>query len=174
MATQTRIVHGDEEESYFISMTDVVIGLLFIFIIMLMFFAMRFQEASHQQQETTQKQNELIDDLTDAEETRSSILDEIGSMLQNEGINVVVVRDEGILRLPEEQLFERSSWEIRSVGPIRILTKALNQVLPCYTSGTRSRQANCPQTKAKIEAIFIEGHADPTPYRNPNVFPAVP
>src|SRR5258708_6385830 len=121
MAIHKRTVHGEDEESYFMSMTDVVIGLLFIFIIMLMFFAMRFQEASHQQQETTQRQNELIDDLTDAEGTRGNILDEIGGILQKEGINVVVVKDEGILRLPEELLFERASWEVRSNGPIRTL-----------------------------------------------------
>jgi chemotaxis protein MotB len=99
MAIRPRTVHsGEEEESYFMSMTDVVIGLLFIFIIMLMFFAMRFQEASHKQEEVTQKQeevtqkqeevtqkqNELIDDLTDAEATRSSILEEIGSLLQKD------------------------------------------------------------------------------------------
>jgi chemotaxis protein MotB len=46
MATRHYADHGADEESYFASMTDVFIGLLFIFIIMLMFFAMRFQEVS--------------------------------------------------------------------------------------------------------------------------------
>jgi hypothetical protein len=40
----------------------------------------------------------------------------------------------------------------------------LDQVLPCYTKGSRSRTDNCPKTKAKIEAIFIEGHADSDAY----------
>ena len=35
----------DEEESYFISMTDLMVGLLFIFIIMLMVFALQYREA---------------------------------------------------------------------------------------------------------------------------------
>src|SRR5258708_33818028 len=55
MATRHYADHGGEEESYFVSMTDVFIGLLFIFIIMLMFFAMRFQEATQTQNEVTQK-----------------------------------------------------------------------------------------------------------------------
>ena len=103
--------HIEDEESYFASMTDVVIGLLFIFIIMLMFFAMRFQEATQQKHEETQRQSEinkkqddLINDLTDAENTRTAILEEIGNMLHKKGITVKIVRDEGILRFPESSL----------------------------------------------------------------------
>src|SRR5947209_106066 len=102
MATPHYIAHAEDEESYFVSMTDVVIGLLFIFIIMLMFFAMRFQQAAQvqneeaqKQSEVTQKQNALLDDLTDAESARSEILEKIGSVLQNEGIKFVIVKDEG-------------------------------------------------------------------------------
>src|SRR5580700_12202952 len=40
----------------------------------------------------------------------------------------------------------------------------LDQVLPCYTGGGRSKSDRCPNTKAKIEAIFIEGHADADPF----------
>src|SRR5436190_15223626 len=99
MATSSRTIHTEEDESYFISMTDVVIGLLFIFIIMLMFFAMRFQEATHKQQEVTEKQDALINDLTDAEVTRGNILEEMGRLLRKEGISVTIVKDEGVLRL---------------------------------------------------------------------------
>jgi hypothetical protein len=155
-----------------------LIGLLFVFIIMLMFFAMRFQQATQTQteetkkqsevtetlNEVTKKQNELIDDLTDAETARREILERLGGALQREGINVIVVKDEGILRLPEDILFERSSWEIK-------LSRALDQVLPCYTVGARSRQSDCPKTKAKIEAIFVEGHADSDPFRSPTAAP---
>jgi hypothetical protein len=35
----------EEDESYFISMTDLMVGLLFIFIIMLMVFALQYREA---------------------------------------------------------------------------------------------------------------------------------
>jgi flagellar motor protein MotB len=167
-------VHIEDEESYFASMTDVVIGLLFIFIIMLMFFAMRFQEATQQKHEETrrqvkinQKQDDLINELTDTENTRSAILEEIGNILYKKGISVKIVRDEGILRFPEEILFDRSKWELNAKGSdaSKALGDALDQVLPCYTAGPRSREDNCPRTKAKIEAIFIEGHADSDPFR---------
>jgi flagellar motor protein MotB len=172
--------HIEDEESYFASMTDVVIGLLFIFIIMLMFFAMRFQEATQQKHEETQRQSEinkkqddLINDLTDAENTRTAILEEIGNMLHKKGITVKIVRDEGILRFPEEILFNRSKWELNAKGSdaLKALGDTLDEVLPCYTAGPRSREDNCPRTKAKIEAIFIEGHADSDPFR-PAVIPS--
>jgi flagellar motor protein MotB len=191
MASRAHVVHLEEEESYFMSMTDVAIGLLFVFIIMLMFFAMRFQEATKDQQEATRKQNEviqaqseatlkqievtqaqneLIDDLTDAEKARNSILREIGAILQKNRIEVLVVEDEGILRFSEEILFEKGSWELNSkkgIGreALMVVADALDHVLPCYTTGTRSRVVNCPRTKAKVEAIFIEGHADSDAYR---------
>lgn len=179
MATRHYADHAVDEESYFVSMTDVFIGLLFVFIIMLMFFAMQFQEATQKQteetqkqevatqkqDEVTQKQNALIEDLTDSEATRIEVLQNIGSFLQSRGLNVTIIRDEGILRLPEEMLFAKANWELGGRGvdaskTLKTLGEALDQVLPCYTLGPRSRQDNCPKTKAKIEAIFIEGHAD--------------
>ncbi|WFU42744.1 hypothetical protein QA640_09915 [Bradyrhizobium sp. CB82] len=172
-------------------MTDVFIGLLFIFIIMLMFFAMRFQEATEKQKEVnqtladatqrrneaTKKQNDLIEDLTASEATRAEVLQNIGSFLQSRGLNVTIIRDEGILRLPEEMLFAKSNWELsaRGVDASRVLknlAEALDQVLPCYTLGSRSRTDNCPKTKSKIEAIFIEGHADADAY-NPRRKPPI-
>jgi hypothetical protein len=62
-------------------------------------------------------------------------------------------------------LFAKANWELGARGvdaskTLKTLGEALDQVLPCYTVGSRSRRDNCPKTKAKIEAIFIEGHAD--------------
>jgi chemotaxis protein MotB len=169
MATRHYAAHGEDEESYFVSMTDVVIGLLFIFIIMLMFFAMRFQEATKRRDETTQKQNVLIDELKESETARQDVLQSIGNFLDSRGINVTIIKDEGILRLPEDVLFAKSAWELNAKGndaakTLATLADALDQVLPCYTLGARSRQENCPKTRAKIEAIFIEGHADSDAY----------
>ncbi len=183
MAVRHYAAHVEDEESYFVSMTDVVIGLLFVFIIMLMFFAMRFQEATQKQNEATQAQNEatqaqndvtqkqntLIEDLTDSERARADILQGIGNLLRRKEIKFIIVESEGILRLPEEILLASSSWELNAKGidALKILGEALDQVLPCYTTGPRARQDNCPRTKAKIEAIFIEGHADADRFRSP-------
>jgi chemotaxis protein MotB len=188
----------EEEESYFASMTDVFIGLLFIFIIMLVFFAMRFQDATAAQQKeafalkdaiesqatvnkqleeataarekAAERQNDLINDLTDSETARTAILRQMAGFLQQRGISVTIIENEGILRLPEEILFSRSKWELNQKGleAVKTLADALDQVLPCYTMGLRSTSNGCPKNKAKVEAIFIEGHADADPYRPPS------
>ncbi|UPK02826.1 hypothetical protein [Bradyrhizobium sp. 170] len=185
MSTRRNAIHSEDEESYFASMTDVVIGLLFVFIIMLMFFAMRFQQATQQQDQATQRQEKateeqlevterqktLIDELTDSEAARWEILQNLGDRLQKEGIIVSIIKDEGILRFPEEILFEKSSWDLNAKGVVALksLARALDIVLPCYTSGSRSHVDGCPNKKARaqVEAIFIEGHADSDPYKNP-------
>jgi hypothetical protein len=93
----------------------------------------------------------------------------MANFLKQKGISVTVIENEGILRLPEEILFNSSKWELNLKGheAVKSLADALDQVLPCYTVGNRSGAENCPSTKAKIEAIFIEGHADADPYRPP-------
>jgi flagellar motor protein MotB len=179
-------------------MTDVFIGLLFVFIIMLVFFAMRFQDATAAQQKeasalkdaiesqekvreqleeatvarekAAERQNELIDDLTDSETARTAILRQMAGFLQHKGISVTIVEDEGILRLPEEILFSRSKWELNQKGheAVKAVAEALDQVLPCYTIGPRSTSKDCVKSKAKVEAIFIERHADADPYRPPS------
>jgi chemotaxis protein MotB len=44
-----------EQESYFVSMTDLMIGLLFIFIILLMSFAVSYRGAEREQLESNDK-----------------------------------------------------------------------------------------------------------------------
>jgi chemotaxis protein MotB len=129
------------------------------------------KQATEQQIEVTERQKTLIDDLTDSETARSEILQSLGDRLQREGIIVSIIKEEGILRFPEEILFEKSSWELNAKGAVALkaLARALDVVLPCYTVGLRSRTEDCPSKKARaqVEAIFIEGHADSDRYRNP-------
>jgi outer membrane protein OmpA-like peptidoglycan-associated protein len=81
-------------------------------------------------------------------------------------MHVIVIKNEGILRIPEEILFESSEWDLNKKGSeaVQTVAKALDLVLPCYTMGPRSKTDGCPATKAKVEAIFIEGHADSRPF----------
>ena len=60
-----------EEESYFVSMTDMMVGLLFIFILMLMYFALQYQKTTEQ--------------LTNANQTRGEILVKIEKSLKDQG-----------------------------------------------------------------------------------------
>lgn len=140
-----------EEESYFVSMTDMMVGLLFIFILMLMYFALQFHQSTENRQSA------------DAERTR--ILKAIEENLEKQDIKVIVKEESGILRLPEEALrFPSGQWEIQPEQKpvIRALASALSKVLPCYANGGKA-SADCPAMRYGLEAVFIEGHTDNKP-----------
>ena len=104
MVAYSRRRHAEDGESYFVSMTDMMVGLVFIFMIMLMAFALAFQEA----QEKTER---AVKGLENTNETRDGILLNLQRTLLEDGVNVQIDLEQGILRLPEELLF--NIWQIQ-------------------------------------------------------------
>jgi chemotaxis protein MotB len=155
----------DEEESYFVSMTDLMVGLLFIFIIMLMVFALQYREAAKKSLEAEREKQMTTERLVNAEQVRDDILESLQKYLQDHGITVQVVKDQGVLRLPEEILFDKALAEINQKGDhaIEVLAQALEFVLPCYARGDHAPLENCPPRRGTIDSIFIEGHTDIDP-----------
>lgn len=139
----------DEEESYFISMSDMMVGLLFIFVIMLVYFALQYRQTT--------------DQLTGAERTRTEILAQIEKRLKEQGVQVVVDYDTGVLRLPEDVLFAKGQYELSPGGvrAVSIVGREMALVLPCYAFGLPRR--GCAASPHHIDAIFVEGHTDKDP-----------
>jgi chemotaxis protein MotB len=138
----------EEQESYFVSMADMMVGLLFVFIILLLYFALQFRQ-------TTQ-------DLSSAEQSRAAILKRLDEQLRDHGLAVSIDTGSGVLRLPEDVLFDvgRADLTPRGRQAVAMLGKAMADVLPCYTY---PRPAPCPATAQHVDAIFIEGHTDSDP-----------
>lgn len=157
MTSRRRTVHTEQEdEGFFVSMTDMMVGMLFLFILMLMFFALKFNEATVQ----INKTNEI---LKSAEETRTDILQDLQRSLKDQGIAVEIDVENGILRLPENILFERNRWDLSGRGreAIVVLGRSLSAVLPCFAFiPGESRPKLCSDTPHSVEAIFVEGHTD--------------
>ncbi len=171
MAYNSTSQHPEEhEESYFVSMTDMMVGMLFLFIIMLMFFAMKFSDDSvdlrEQIRQLGTERDKLRTQLALLQGTqlaRKEIVEKVYLSLREQGVTVLIDRDNGILRLPESILFPKGHAELSPGGKEAVakLAKALNQVLPCYSSqpdGTTPAQ--CPPSAFGLEALLVEGHTD--------------
>lgn len=126
----------EEEESYFISMSDMMVGLLFVFLILLLYFALQFQQKSKA--------------LTDAGETRAQILRQIAAEVrrQDPTVKVEVDTHTGVLRLPAAILFASSSFELSDEGQRAVATvaSAMERVLPCYPIRGVSKAARAART----------------------------
>jgi len=146
--------HAVEEENYFVSMTDMMVGLVFIFIILVMYYALQFRE--------------VTEELTGADKTRAEILQQIQASLKSRDIDVTIDTQNGILRLPDSILFDSGQDTLKPDGKKNVaqLAMALDEVLPCYTeqAAATSRRADCPLNEHRIESVYIEGHTDRDPF----------
>jgi flagellar motor protein MotB len=152
----------EQDESYFVSMTDLLVGMLFVFIILLMAFALNLRD---QQQQV----NSAANRLTKANIARKELLEHLEKSLRDEGVTVHVDVMNGLLRLPEEVLFSRGEYRLADRGrrTLHRLAFHLAQVLPTYACVPQSTggKARCPheETAARLETILIEGHTDDAP-----------
>lgn len=135
----------EEGESYFMSMTDMMVGLLLIFIILLAYFALNLQSKT--------------EELTGANRTRAEILNDLQQSLKDKGLQVEIDTKTGVLRLPDDVLFDKGRWElsVRGQAAISKVASAMVEVLPCYTT---SNLCKAERSKHMIDAVFVEGHTD--------------
>lgn len=138
----------EEEESYFISMADMMVGLLFVFIILLLYFALQFQQKSKA--------------ISDAGQTRKEILQKLQRSLAEEGLRVAIDTRTGVLRLPAEILFAKGDYQLSPQGRAAIATvaRSMAKVLPCYSYAAGAERLGCADEVHSLDAIFIEGHTD--------------
>jgi chemotaxis protein MotB len=141
-----------EESGYMASASDLMIGLLFIFIVMVMVLLSRKPE---------QPPEPPADPL-------ATVVHTIGTKLQNAGVPVTINQVSGVISLPADTLFARGSAELEGLGvrTLRQSAEQLQQVLPCYIYSQRRRLPDdCPANpqQVEIETILIEGHTDSVP-----------
>ena len=158
MAVRRVKIQGGAEQphDFFISMTDMMVGMIFLFIIMLMFFALKLERAA------TQSVN-LVASLTTTDEVRAAILNDLQTDMVKQGIQVLSNPQQGVLSLSENILFDKGKAELSRRGEeaVAVLAQSLYNNLVCYTvlaDGPPAR--DCPATAHSIEAVLIEGHTD--------------
>lgn len=150
----------EEEESYFISMADMMVGLLFIFIILLLYFALQMKEATAQLKGANDDRTVLLEKLEDR----------LNARLAAYNLQIEVNTETGVLSLPngDNILFATGEWELSGQGRevVSIVGQEMVAVLPCYSDilpGGPPR-SDCGGASHKIDAIFVEGHTDSVPF----------
>ena len=146
----------DEQESSFVSMTDLTVSFLFIVMLLMAFFATRYADETP---------DPLEEYLQRAAEARLRVLEALRQGITAEFPNLVVqISSQGdALQLQGEGLFEtnESSLKERPRRIVRTIAATLHEVLPCYTTGSLSAwQVSCNEHYAVIDAVQIEGHTD--------------
>ncbi len=124
---------GTGDQNYLASVSDVMAALIFVFIIMLALFAYRLSNVTEEQTNVTER-------LTASDETRDHILQELRDRLEEAGMSVEVLHEQGVLRLSDNAINFASGRDTpipehrTNVGR---LAQALSEVVPCYASSDR-------------------------------------
>lgn len=148
-----RKVHNKtEDDSFFVSMTDIMVGLLFIFILIIMYFAIQAKidaKAIEEQRENINRLSTLLEGQDDLKKysaltiyqsrvalQRNYLLNWIKAHLENNGIRgIEIIEDQGVIRLPEGVLFNSGEFEFMpdsyAERTAKAISRALNDVLRC-------------------------------------------
>lgn len=144
--------HSGEDGHYYISISDLMTSLLFIFILILAYVMLSF----------VQKQEQLNSEVTKLEkniEYRNKLLTDLKIKLLKQNIYLEIDKENGNMRLKSDLLFQSGSAEISPEGKRQIgeIAKILVQ-----------KMKDEKYLKA-IDTIFIEGHTDNIPLKVSNV-----
>lgn len=143
------------EDSYYVSITDMLVGLIFLFIIMLMYFATQLRE--------------VTTDITSAEQTRTTLVRQVADYMFKRKIDVTVDEAAGVIRFPSETLFKQGSDAPLPQGDLTLstLAEALAVYLPCYSFSTQAPGEGCTPATHHVDSVLIEGHTDSQPLSKP-------
>ena len=125
-------------QNYLASVSDLVSALIFVFIIMLAIFAYQLAR--------------VTSDLASANQTREQILRDIAIRLEESGMSVTVVSDQGVLRLSENAINFPSGQEtpnsahLPNVGRV---ARAIAEVIPCFVADERPAPPMAAGSSAK-------------------------
>lgn len=156
-STRPRRVAGTPQ-NYFISFTDLLVGLLFIFILLMMTYALNTKSA---QQALQAKVEGLEGRITQ----RDTLLTDIVAEMKMRGYDGLQAPPrEGVLRFQSELLFKRSNFTLNEKAQKLLdqLAEVMAEKIPCYVATYRADR--CPKGGSILEAVYVEGHTDNEPF----------
>ena len=155
------------EQGYMASTADLMVGLLFVFIIMVAFLAhKRNTETEALAAEAKALAAAAQEARTAFSDPRGAVTNAIGEQIRQTLATVRIDPSSGIISLPEDVLFDLGSSTLKQVAQPKLIEVAekLGTILPCFVANQRMKQVckNNPYGH-EIETIFIEGHTDNVP-----------
>lgn len=142
----------DEENPYWISFSDIMAGLLVIFILAAVALILELTQKSEQW-------DDAIREIAKAEQVRKDILREIELELNAKNIPVKISDNDTVLRVPEDVLsFRQGRFDIPVDKYHQEITLEIGKVL--YSTITKDQRWQF------LDTVFIEGHTDFIPFRN--------
>lgn len=145
--------HEESTEHFFTSFTDLLVGVIFLFMLLLMVFALNLKQKP-------------IKPAIISEQIRAQVLREIGRRMETRQTPVTLDLANGIVRLPEAQLFESGQWQLSPQGEAMVKSFAIvmGEIIPC------AAHANAPcawkPQPLSLDSVLIEGHTDKRPFSN--------
>lgn len=145
----------DGENPYWVSFSDIMAGLLVIFILSLVALMIQLHEQTTRKKELQERIEQALAALARIESERETILTEIKSDLRDAGIEVTVADNGSVLRIPDRQIaFKPGEFAVPADQGVTVAQ--LGNVL---LEAIRSKDRN-----QNISTIFIEGHTDSVPF----------
>jgi flagellar motor protein MotB len=144
-------VNVDEENPYWMSFSDILSGLLILFVLASVVLMVELMEAKQELENKQEAFTEELEMLHKAEGVRKTILHEAAELLQQRGIQVTVSENETVLSIPNDILgFDSAAFNI---GPqFQSTALEIGEVL--------SQVINQDNREQYLDTIFIEGHTD--------------
>lgn len=147
---------AQKETNYWSSFTDVMTGVLFVFILVVVVLAIQLMQAQKDFQAQSEDLSEQIEKSSKAENIRKAMLDEIQKDLESEGIEVVVSQNGSVISIPNDLLgFDRGAYDIDKKYEAKSLT--IGKVI--------AREIEAHNGAEFLDTVFVEGHTDNANYQ---------
>lgn len=139
----------DEENPYWISFSDIMSGLLVIFVLAALALILELTQ-------TRVVVNDAIREIAMAEQVRRDILHEVETELRSKNIPVEISDNDTVLRIPDHLLtFETNEYRIPTQDGVNVTVLEIGEVL--YNAIARENRWQY------LDTIFVEGHTDRRP-----------
>jgi len=110
---------------------------------------------------------QATEQIVDSNADRAKILQDLKQRLETHGLDVSIDEEHGVLRLPEEILFDSAKATLNSSGLAAVGTvgAVVADVVRCYVERPGFvRPDFCPVNLTRIDGIYVEGHTDNVDY----------